>query len=75
MTPLADRTRYGGEFVRNPNPGDRVRLISDSTFASAGEVGTVVCVHSYPDRDACSDVRLKSGRLLLIANGKPEKVA
>lgn len=52
--------------VKSFEPGELVVLKS-------GEVGTVACVHSYPNRGAFCDVRLPGGRLNLIPNSELER--
>ena len=58
----------GGDLIvaKVFNPGEKVVLDS-------GEVGTVVCVHSYPNRGLFCDVRLPGGRLSLIPNSELER--
>ena len=52
--------------VKRFNPGDRV-------IVPGGARGEVVCVHAYPDRASCCDVRVAGVGLIQVVNSELER--
>lgn len=52
--------------VKHFNPGDKVTLPN-------GDSGEVICVHAYPDRPSCCDVRVAGVGLIQVVNSELER--